>query len=103
MRKPSKSSKPGASWGHKGILWVDTGSNHTINPILLRLVRVVNVSLHNEPGERIPGIRQVYDLPYPDKEVTETQSRTKSMPHCHTIQESQFPLQCLVLYNMVRI
>ncbi|MDA2639008.1 IS66 family transposase [Bacillus cereus] len=49
-----------------------------------------NTSLHHEPvtGYRI---RQVYDLPPIQIEVTEHQVAQKECPHCHSTQESQFP------------
>ncbi|OTZ83695.1 transposase, partial [Bacillus thuringiensis serovar tohokuensis] len=49
-----------------------------------------HTSLKHEPvkGYRI---RQVYDLPPIQIEVTEHKVAQKECPHCHSIQESQFP------------
>ena len=56
----------------------------------------------NTSGARTHGqgfrIRQVYDLPPIQIEVTEHKVEQKECPHCHAIQEAPFPfLQCLVL------
>ncbi|MCQ6307702.1 IS66 family transposase zinc-finger binding domain-containing protein, partial [Bacillus cereus] len=54
-----------------------------------------NTSLHQEPVKGYP-IRQVYDLPPIQIEVTEHKVEKKECPHCHFIQESEFPSTCLL-------
>ncbi|KIU73156.1 transposase [Bacillus thuringiensis Sbt003] len=86
LRKSSQRST-GGQLGHKGhTLHLNTTPNHTITYSLTHC----HTSLHHEPvtGYRI---RQVYDLPPIQIEVTEHKVVQKECPHCHSIQESQFP------------
>ncbi|MHB0803587.1 IS66 family transposase, partial [Bacillus thuringiensis] len=76
--------------GHKGhTLHLTTTPDHTITNSPTHCT-CCNTSLHHEPvkGYRI---RQVYDLPPIQIEVTEHKVEQKECPHCHSIQESQFP------------
>ena len=89
LRKPSN-RQTGGQLGHKGhTLGLTTAPDHTITHSPTHCT-CCNTSLHNEPvkGYRI---RQVYDLPPIQIEVTEHKVEQKECPHCHTIQESQFP------------
>ena len=58
--------------------------------VLSYALYLFNTSLHHEP---VKGycIRQVYDLPPIQIEVTEHKVEQKECPHCHSIQESKFP------------
>ncbi|AZR75121.1 TPA: IS66 family transposase [Bacillus cereus] len=89
LRKPS--NRPtGGQLGHKGhTLHLTTNPDHTITYSPTHCT-CCNTSLHHEPvkGYRI---RQVYDLPPIQIEVTEHKMEQKECPHCHSIQESQFP------------
>ncbi|MGM1367718.1 IS66 family transposase [Bacillus cereus group sp. BceL291] len=89
LRKSSQ-RQTGGQLGHKGhTLHLTTTPDHTIiySPTHCTCC---NTSLNHEPvkGYRI---RQVYDLPPIQIEVTEHKVEQKECPHCHSIQESQFP------------
>ncbi|WP_429690955.1 IS66 family transposase [Bacillus mycoides] len=89
LRKPSHRPICG-QLGHKGhTLCLATNPNHTITHSLTYCT-CCHASLNHEPvkGYRI---RQVYDLPPIQIEVTEQKVEQKECPHCHSIQEAQFP------------
>ncbi|MGG0324973.1 DUF6444 domain-containing protein, partial [Bacillus mycoides] len=86
LRKSSQRST-GGQLGHKGhTLHLTMTPDHTITYSPTHCT-CCNTSLHHEPvtGYRI---RQVYDLPPIQIEVTEHQVAQKECPHCHSIQES---------------
>lgn len=97
LRKPitkslrKSSQRPtGGQLGHKGhTLHLTTTPDHTITYSPTHCT-CCNTSLHHEPvtGYRI---RQVYDLPPIQIEVTEHKVAQKECPQCHSIQESHFP------------
>ncbi|ECL9256591.1 IS66 family transposase, partial [Campylobacter jejuni] len=89
LRKPSH-RQTGGQLGHKGhTLGLTATPDHTIthSPTYCTCC---HTSLNHEPvkGYRI---RQVYDLPPIQIEVTEHKVEQKECPHCHSIQEAQFP------------
>ncbi|MGE6552262.1 IS66 family transposase [Bacillus mycoides] len=89
LRKSSQ-RQTGGQLGHKGhTLHLTTTPDHTITYSPMHCT-CCNTSLNHEPvkGYRI---RQVYDLPPIQIEVTEHKVEQKECPHCHSIQESQFP------------
>nr|WP_257206465.1 IS66 family transposase zinc-finger binding domain-containing protein [Bacillus thuringiensis] len=71
------------------MLHLTTTPDHTITYSLTHCT-CCHTSLNQAPvtGYRI---RQVYDLPPIQIEVTEHKVVQKECPHCHSIQESQFP------------
>ncbi|WP_423231266.1 IS66 family transposase, partial [Bacillus thuringiensis] len=89
LRKSSQ-RQTGGQLGHKGhTLHLTTTPDHTITYFPTHCT-CCHTSLKHEPvkGYRI---RQVYDLPPIQIEVTEHKVAQKECPHCHSIQESQFP------------
>ncbi|MGG0261905.1 transposase [Bacillus mycoides] len=89
LRKSSQ-RQTGGQLGHKGhTLYLTTTPDHTITYSPTHCT-CCDMSLKHEPvkGYRI---RQVYDLPPILIEVTEHKVEQKECPHCHSIQESQFP------------
>ncbi|MGR5966852.1 IS66 family transposase [Bacillus cereus] len=89
LRKSSQ-RQTGGQLGHKGhTLHLTTTPDHTITYSPTHCT-CCHTSLKHEPvkGYRI---RQVYDLPPIQIEVTEHKVAQKECPHCHSIQESQFP------------
>nr|WP_257148793.1 IS66 family transposase zinc-finger binding domain-containing protein [Bacillus thuringiensis] len=97
LRKPitkslhKSSQRPtGGQLGHKGYtLHLTTTPDHMITYSPMHCT-CCNTSLNHESvtGYRI---RQVYDLPPIQIEVTEHTVEQKEWPHCHSIQESLFP------------
>ncbi|MES5938267.1 MULTISPECIES: IS66 family transposase [unclassified Bacillus cereus group] len=89
LRKSSQ-RQTGGQLGHKGhTLGLTATPDHTIT-YSPTYCTCCYTSLDHEPvkGYRI---RQVYDLPPIQIEVTEHKVEQKECPHCHSIQESQFP------------
>ncbi|MED2934346.1 transposase [Bacillus wiedmannii] len=97
LRKPVTKSlrklshrQTGGQLGHQGhTLSLVTNPNHTIT-YSPAYCTCCNTSLECEPVKRY-RIRQVYDLPPIQIEVTEHKVEQKECPHCHSIQESMFP------------
>ncbi|MGQ7185252.1 IS66 family transposase zinc-finger binding domain-containing protein, partial [Escherichia sp. HC-CC] len=97
MRKPitknlrkSSQRQTGGQLGHKGYtLHLTRTPDHTITYSPTHCT-CCNTSLHHESVKGY-HIRQVYDLPPIQIEVTEHKVEQKECPHCHSIQESQFP------------
>ncbi|OOR03920.1 transposase [Bacillus cereus] len=97
LRKPvtkslrkSSHRQTGGQLGHKGhTLSLKTTPDHTITYSPTHCT-CCHTSLAYEPvkGYRI---RQVYDLPPIQVEVTEHKVEQKECPHCHSIQEAMFP------------
>ncbi|WP_439952448.1 IS66 family transposase, partial [Bacillus cereus] len=89
LRKSSQ-RKTGGQLGHKGhTLHLTTTPDHMITYSPTHCT-CCNTSLNHEPVKRY-RIRQVYDLPPIQIEVTEHKVEQKECPHCHSIQKSQFP------------
>lgn len=89
LRKPSN-RQTGGQLGHKGhTLHLTTAPDHTITYSPTHCT-CCNTSLNHESvkGYRI---RQIYDLPPIQIEVTEHKVEQKECPHCHSIQEVPFP------------
>uniref|UniRef100_UPI001CA4E25D IS66 family transposase n=11 Tax=Bacillales TaxID=1385 RepID=UPI001CA4E25D len=97
LRKPvtkslrkSSHRQTGGQLGHKGhTLSLTATPDHTIT-YSPTYCTCCHTSLDHEPvnGYRI---RQVYDLPPIQIKVTEHKVEQKECPHCHAIQEAQFP------------
>nr|WP_229174876.1 IS66 family transposase zinc-finger binding domain-containing protein [Bacillus cereus] len=89
LRKTSN-RKTGGQLGHKGhTLGLTAIPGHTITYSPTHCT-YCQTSLDYEP---VKGylIRQVYDLPPIQIEITERRFEQKACPHCHSIQEALFP------------
>lgn len=94
MTKPSSSKKsekkPGGQPGHQG-----TTLRQVLNPdhrVVHRVTRCDGCrrSLEQVAPLRV-DIRQVFDIPMVQMEITQHEREIKCCPHCHRVQQAEFP------------
>ncbi|WP_305927808.1 IS66 family transposase [Bacillus mycoides] len=89
LRKPSH-RQTGGQLGHKGhtLRFTETPDHIVVHPLTTCSHCQTSLEQEATAGYRI---RQVYDLPPIQLEVTQHEVEQKECPHCHSFQESIFP------------